>query len=293
MSENSGVPPRTGRPRERVFSMNVYELFSVAGRTAVITGGSGVLCGTMARALAAAGCKVAILGRTQAKVGQMVDRIKGEGGEAIGVTANVLDEEGIKAARDQVMAAFGRVDILVNGAGGNKAEAITTKDQTFFDLDLQALKDILDLNLLGTVIPTRIFGAEMAKQGSGAVVNISSAASFRPMTRVMPYAAAKAAINNFTQWMAVYMAQEFSPGIRVNAIAPGFFIADQNRDLVIKPNGEYTERGQLIVDHTPMGRFGEAEELVGALIWLASDASRFVTGTVVVVDGGFQAYPGV
>lgn len=273
--------------------MNVYEMFNVAGRTAVVTGGSGVLCGTMARALAAAGCRVAILGRTPAKVDAMVERIRAEGGEAVGAVADVLDEDAVKAARDKVLQAFGRVDILINGAGGNKAEAITTKDKTFFDLDLGAVRDILDLNLLGTVIPSRIFGAEMAKQGSGAIVNISSAASFRPMTRVMPYAAAKAAINNFTQWLAVYMAQEFSPAIRVNAIAPGFFIADQNRDLVIKPNGEYTERGQLIVNHTPMGRFGEAEELVGALIWLVSDASRFVTGTVVVVDGGFQAYPGV
>ena len=274
-------------------SVQVYEQFNIAGRTAVVTGGSGVLCGTMARALAAAGCRVAVLGRTPAKVDRMVERITSEGGEAIGVTADVLDEEAIKAARDQVLEAFGRVDILINGAGGNRAEAITSADKTFFDLELWAIREILDLNLLGSVIPTRVFGAVMAEQGSGSIVNISSAASFRPMTRVMPYAAAKAAINNFTEWMAVYMAQEFSPNIRVNAIAPGFFIADQNRDLVIKPSGEYTERGQLIVDHTPMGRFGEAEELVGTLIWLVSDASRFVTGSVVVVDGGFKAYPGV
>ena len=244
----------------------------------------------MARALAAAGCKVAILGRTQAKVGQMVDRIKGRGAKDRR-TANVLDEEGIKAARDQVMAAFGRVDILVNGAGGNKAEAITTKDQTFFDLDLQALKDILDLNLLGTLIPTRIFGAEMAKQGSGAVVNISSAASFRPMTRVMPYAAAKAAINNFTQWMAVYMAQEFSPG-SCKRHRPRLLHRGSNRSGD-QAKWRVYRTGPADCGSHPMGRFGEAEELVGALIWLASDASRFVTGTVVVVDGGFQAYPGV
>lgn len=273
--------------------MQVYEQFNIEGQTAVVTGGSGVLCGTMARALAQAGCRVAILGRTQSKVEAMVETIRGEGGQAIGVTADVLCEESVKEARDKVMDAFGRIDILVNGAGGNRPEATTNPEQTFFDLDIKAIGDVLNLNLLGTILPSQIFGAEMARQGSGKIVNISSAASFHPMTRVVSYSAAKAAVNNFTEWLAVYMAQEYSPNIRVNAIAPGFFVADQNRALILKPNGEYTERGQLIVDHTPMGRFGEAEELVGALVWLVSEASRFVTGSVIVVDGGFRAFAGV
>ncbi len=273
--------------------MQVYEQFNIEGRTALVTGGSGVLCGTMARALAQAGCRVAVLGRTAAKVDKMVETIKSEGGEAIGISADVLSVEDMERARDEVLEAFGRIDILVNGAGGNHPDATTGPDKTFFDLDVEAIRHVFDLNLVGTILPSKIIGAEMAKQGSGSIVNISSAASFHPMTRVVSYAAAKAGVNNFTEWLATYMAQEYSPNIRVNAIAPGFFIADQNRALLLQPDGQYTTRGQQIVDHTPMGRFGEAEELVGALIWLVSDASRFVTGSVVVVDGGFRAYTGV
>ncbi|NLM39907.1 MAG: SDR family oxidoreductase [Firmicutes bacterium] len=273
--------------------MQVYEQFNIKDRTALVTGGSGVLCGTMARALAQAGCRVAVLGRTPAKVEAMVETIRSEGGDAIGVAADVLSVEDMERARDEVLEAFGRIDILVNGAGGNHPDATTGPDKTFFDLDIEAVRHVFDLNLVGTILPSKIIGAEMAKQGSGAIVNISSAASFHPMTRVVSYAAAKAGVNNFTEWLATYMAKEYSPNIRVNAIAPGFFIADQNRALLLQPDGQYTARGQQIVDHTPLGRFGEAEELVGALIWLVSDASRFVTGSVVVVDGGFRAYTGV
>src|SRR5690554_5396094 len=267
--------------------------FKIDGKVAVVTGGSGVLCGEMARALAAGGAKVAVLARNQEKIDQVVASIETSGGTAIGVAADVLDEQALQNASDRVMAEFGRIDILVNGAGGNHPSATTNQEQSFFDLDFGAVKDVFALNFLGTFLPSQVFGEVMAKQEDGVIINISSAASFHPMTRVVAYAAAKAAVNNFTEWLAVYMAQEVSPNIRVNAIAPGFFIAEQNYRLLVNPDGSYTQRGQQILSNTPMGRFGEPKDLIGALLWLVSDASRFVTGSVVVVDGGFNAYSGV
>lgn len=265
----------------------------IAGKTAVVTGGSGVLCGEMALGLAKAGSKVVILARNQAKIDEVVERIRQEGGKAIGIASDVLDEQALISARDQILNEFGRIDILINGAGGNHPAATTNVEQSFFDLKFDAVSDVFALNFLGTFLPSQVFGAVMAEQKEGVIINISSAASFHPMTRVVAYSAAKAAINNFTEWLAVYMAQEHSPAIRVNAIAPGFFIADQNYKLLVQPDGEYTQRGKQILANTPQNRFGEPVDLVGALLWLVSDGSRFVTGTVINVDGGFNAFSGV
>jgi NAD(P)-dependent dehydrogenase (short-subunit alcohol dehydrogenase family) len=229
------------------------------------------------------------------KVRGLAQDIQEQGGQALGIAADVLDEDSLEAAAQQIMDRFGRVDILLNGAGGNKPEATAMPGQrTFFDLPPEALQWVFNLNFMGTLLPTQVFGAQMAQQKAGVIINISSMAAFTPLTRVVAYAAAKASINNFTQWLAVYMAREHSPSIRVNAIAPGFFLGDQNRFLLVeKDSGELTPRGKQIIDHTPMGRFGEPDDLVGTLLWLASDASRFVTGVVVPVDGGFNAYSGV
>ncbi|NLL47162.1 MAG: SDR family oxidoreductase [Firmicutes bacterium] len=272
---------------------NTWELFDLAGKTALVTGGSGVLCGEMARALGRAGANVVVMARRLQGVERVVREIRAEGGVALPLACDVLDEDGLEVAREEILKQFGGLDILVNGAGGNRPEATTSQERTFFDLDTAGVRGVFDLNFLGSLLPAKVFGELLVQKGEGSIVNISSAASFHPMTRVVAYAGAKAAINNFTEWLAVYMAQEFSSRIRVNALAPGFFLAEQNHDLLIRPDGTLTERGQKIIDHTPMGRFGEARDLVGALLWLVSGASRFVTGTVVVVDGGFNAYSGV
>jgi NAD(P)-dependent dehydrogenase (short-subunit alcohol dehydrogenase family) len=249
----------------------------------------------MCRGLASAGANVVILARTMEKVRGLAQDIQEQGGQALGIAADVLDESSLEAAAQQIMDRFGKVDVLLNGAGGNKPEATAMPGQrTFFDLPPEALQWVFNLNFMGTLLPTQVFGAQMAQQKAGVIINISSMAAFTPLTRVVAYAAAKASINNFTQWLAVYMAREHSPSIRVNAIAPGFFLGDQNRFLLVeKDSGELTPRGKQIIDHTPMGRFGEPDDLVGTLLWLASDASRFVTGVVVPVDGGFNAYSGV
>lgn len=269
----------------------MIEQFSLHGKTAIVTGGTGALGGAASRALAAAGANVAVLARTGAKAKAVA---AAAGSSAIGLACDVLDGAAVEAAAQAVETRFGRIDILINAAGGNRPEAITLPDQrSLFELPEEALRWVIDLNLLGAIIPAQIVGRRMAAQGSGVIINYSSMAAFRPLTRVVAYAAAKAAINNFTQWLAIYMAREYSPNIRVNAVAPGFFLSDQNRALLINPDGSLTERGRQIIDHTPLGRFGEPEELNSTLIWLACDASRFVTGIVVPVDGGFSAYSGV
>lgn len=275
------------------YMRNSENLFNIRGQTAVVTGGSGVLCGEMARGLGQAGANVVVMARNQEKIRKVVDEIEELGGTAIGISADVLDEEGLYKARETILDRFGQIDILVNGAGGNRPGATTGTEQSFFDLNFSDVRAVFDLNFLGTFLPSQIFGSVMAERGRGVIINISSASSFHPMTRVVSYSAAKAAINNFTEWLAVYMAQEHSPEIRVNAIAPGFFIAEQNYDLLVNPDGGYTERGNKILANTPMGRFGEPDDLVGTLLWLVSDAARFVTGSVICVDGGFNAYSGV
>ena len=267
--------------------------FDLTGKVAVVTGGTGVLGGALARGLAAAGAKVGVLGRRTAKAEAVAESIRAAGGEALALTADVLDRGQLEGVREQLLETYGRLDILVNGAGGNVPEATVVGERSFFSLSGDALRDVFDLNLHGTVLPTQIFGEVMAEAQRGSVINISSMAAARPLTRVVGYGAAKAALENLTRWLAVELAQKYGSGLRVNAVAPGFFLGEQNRALLLNDDGSLTERGQKIVTHTPLGRFGEPEELVGTTVWLASDASSFVTGIVVPVDGGFSAYSGV
>jgi NAD(P)-dependent dehydrogenase (short-subunit alcohol dehydrogenase family) len=264
--------------------------FDIQGNVAVVTGGAGVLCAAMCRALAEAGAKVAVLDLRREPAESLAAEI---GNGAIGVACNVLEKVSVEAAAQKVVETFGRVDILINGAGGNKPQATTNPEQSFFDLPADAVRWVFDLNLMGTILPSQVFGKIMATQKSGVILNISSMNAFRPLTRIAAYSAAKAGVSNFTQWLAVHMAQEYSPDIRVNAIAPGFFVGDQNRRLLLNEDGSLTPRGQQIMSHTPMARFGNPDDLLGTLLWLISPASAFVTGIVVPVDGGFSAFSGV
>ena len=270
-------------------------LFDLSGKVAAITGGGGVLCGTLSRALARLGVRVAVLDILEETAQRVANDIVEAGGKAIALRCDVLDKTSLEAARDAALSRFGRVDILINGAGGNKQQASTSADLSFFDLPYEALRWVFDLNLLGTLLPSQVFGKSMVEQDGGSVLNISSMNAFRPLTRTPAYAAAKAGVSNFTQWLAVHMAQEYSPNIRVNAIAPGFFLTEQNRFLLTDDaTGSLTPRGETIVKHTPMGRFGDPEDLIGTVVWLLSAAaSSFVTGIVVPVDGGFSAFGGV
>jgi len=269
-------------------------LFGVAGKVAVVTGGGGVLCGSMSRALGRLGARVAVLDLFPEAGQKVVDEIRAAGGEAIVVRCDVLDRASVETAAKMVMDVFGGVDILINGAGGNKKEATTSPEQAFFDLPADAVQWVFNLNFVGSLLPSQVFGKVMAEQGEGVILNVSSMNAFRPLTRIPAYSAAKAAVSNFTQWLAVHMAQEYSPKIRVNAIAPGFFLTEQNRFLLTdEGTGELTPRGTTIIGHTPMDRFGNPEELIGTTIWLLSPASEFVTGVVVPVDGGFSAFSGV
>jgi NAD(P)-dependent dehydrogenase (short-subunit alcohol dehydrogenase family) len=275
-------------------STYLSQLFNLQDSVAVLTGGGGVLCSTMGRALAQAGVKVAMLDISLEAAQRVVDAIRAEGGEAIAVQCDVLDKASITDAAQIILTSFGRVDILVNGAGGNKKEATTSLDLSFFDLPPDAVQWVFSLNFLGTLLPSQVFGHIMVEQGKGVILNISSMNAFQPLTRVPAYSAAKAAVSNFTQWLAVHMAQEYSQDIRVNALAPGFFLTEQNRFLLTKlEDGGLTPRGQKIIDNTPQRKFGNPEDLLGAMFWLLSPASQFVTGIVVPVDGGFSAFGGV
>jgi len=270
--------------------------YDFSGKTIVITGGGGVLCGQMARALFACGANVALLDYNLQAAQRMAEALQAEpgSGKALAVQGNVLEVNSIQAAVDQVLAEFGRIDGLINGAGGNKPDATTSLDKSFFNLSVDALRWVFDLNLLGTILPSQIVGKHMAEQKEGVVLNVSSMNSYRPLTRIPAYSASKAGVSNFTQWLAVHMAQEYSPKIRVNAIAPGFYITEQNRFLMLdKDSGLPTERGKKILDHIPMGRLGNSEDLDGTVLWLMSPASAYVTGIIVPVDGGFSAYSGV
>ena len=271
------------------------ELFDLSGLTAVVTGATGTLGGEMARGLARAGAKVGILGRREAKVAEVVAEVEAAGGEALALPADVLDRGQLEAVRTEVLDRWGRLDILVNAAGGNVPEAVVAPDAEVFGVPEDALRRVFDLNLLGTVLPVQVFAEAMARgtDPEGCIVNVSSMAAQRPLTRVLGYSAAKAAVDNFTRWLAVELAGKHGAGLRVNAIAPGFFLGEQNRAMLVNEDGSLTGRGSDIVGHTPAGRFGEPEELVGTLIWLCSPAARFVTGVVVPVDGGFSAYAGV
>ena len=278
----------------------------LSGKTAVVTGGGGVLCSEFSKALAACGAKVAVIDLRLEAAQKVADEITADGGCAIAVSANVLDKASLEAARDVILDKFGGIDILLNGAGGNNPKGTTDKEyfdpadidpetaknvKTFFDLDPDGVSFVFNLNFLGTLLPTQVFAREMLKREKPVILNVSSMNAFRPLTKIPAYSGAKAAVSNFTQWLAVHFAQA---GIRVNAIAPGFFVTNQNHDMLINPDGSLTPRSQKIIGHTPMGRFGEVSDLIGTVLWLVdNDASGFVTGVVVPIDGGFAAYSGV
>jgi NAD(P)-dependent dehydrogenase (short-subunit alcohol dehydrogenase family) len=266
--------------------------FALTGRIAVVTGGCGVLGGALATGLSAAGATVAILDRRREAAEAKAEEIRCGGGDALAVFADVLDTSQVGRAREEVLRSRGRVDILVNAAGGNIARA-RNDDRPVFDVPADAFEEVVRLNLHGTVVPSLAFGEAMGRQGSGSIVCISSMAALRAMSGVLGYSVAKAGIDNFTRWLAVELARTKGDRVRVNAIAPGFFVTEQNRDVLLNPDGSYTERSRTIIDHTPMGRFGRPEELVGTVVWLCSDAASFVTGTVIPVDGGFSVYSGV
>jgi NAD(P)-dependent dehydrogenase (short-subunit alcohol dehydrogenase family) len=265
-----------------------------AGRVAVITGGGGVLCRTMCLALAGFGTKIAVLDLSAEAAQRVANEITTGGGEALAIPADVLDRASLESACQTILARFGQIDILINGAGGNKKQATTSATQSFFDLTPEAVRWVFELNCMGTILPSQVFGRTMVERSEGIILNISSMNAFRPLTNIPAYSAAKSAVSNFTQWLAVHMAQNYSPRIRVNAIAPGFFLTEQNRSLLTDPaSGELTPRGHAILAHTPMQRFGVPEDLTGAVVWLVSPASAFVTGVVVPIDGGFSAFSGV
>jgi NAD(P)-dependent dehydrogenase (short-subunit alcohol dehydrogenase family) len=266
-------------------SFDPKSAYDLTGKTIAVTGGGGVLCGAMAKAFAACNANVVLLDRDLALAGKVLDSLSGTSGRHTAVVIDVLDVGKVRAAADQVQSEYGQIYGLVNGAGGNNPKATTNPEQSFFDIPPEAFQFVSNLNLLGTVLPSQAFGK---------IMNVSSMNAFRPLTRIPAYSAAKAAVSNFTQWLAVHLAQEYSPNIRVNAIAPGFFLTDQNRFLLTdKETGNLTARGQKILNATPMARFGSPEDLLGATLWLMSDAAKFVTGIVVPVDGGFSAYSGV
>jgi NAD(P)-dependent dehydrogenase (short-subunit alcohol dehydrogenase family) len=273
---------------------SIVDQFDLKDKVVAVTGGGGVLCGTMAQALAAEGAKVGVLDVRLEAAQRVVDGITAAGDEAVALEVDVLDKAAVAQAADALLAEYGRVDILINGAGGNRDEATTSAQVPFFDLPAEAVEGVFDLNFMGTFLCSQVFGEIMADRGAGTILNVSSMNAFRPLTKIPAYSAAKAAVSNFTAWLAVHMAQEYGARIRVNALAPGFFVTSQNRFLLIdEETGELTPRGQTIIDHTPMARFGVPEDLLGTVLWLLSPAASFVTGVVVPVDGGFSAFSGV
>ena len=269
---------------------SLSQKYDFKGKTAVITGGAGVLGSEFTRVLLECGANVAVLDLNAEKIDKFVEF----GERFLAVKTNVLDKSSVQSAADLILAKYQKIDFLINGAGGNSPKASTSSEMSFFDIPVDAIKFVSDLNFLGTILPSQVFGKIMAKQQAGNILNVSSMSALRPLTRIPAYSAAKAAVSNFTQWLAVHMAQEYSTTIRVNAIAPGFFLTTQNKFLLTdEETGELTERGKQIIEHTPMGKFGKPEDLLGAMLWLLSDDSSFVTGIVLPIDGGFSAYSGV
>jgi NAD(P)-dependent dehydrogenase (short-subunit alcohol dehydrogenase family) len=270
------------------------KMFDLTGKVAVVTGAGGVLCSEMAKALAKAGAKVAVMDLMEDAAKRVADEINKAGGKAIAAKCSVLDKKQLEDAKDTIVGKLGGIDILINGAGGNKKEATTSDSLPFFDLPMEAIRGVFDLNIIGTLLPCQVFGKVMAQAKKGVILNVSSMNAFRPLTKICGYSAAKAAVSNFTQWLAVHINQNYSKDIRVNAIAPGFFLTEQNRFLLTdEKTGQLTPRGKTIIEHTPMGRFGQPCDLTGTMLWLVSDAAKFVTGIVVPVDGGFSAFSGV
>ena len=282
-------------PEEKIMNKDyLARLFGLSDKVAVVTGGGGVLCSSMCRAMAQAGARVIVLDLLETAAKKVADEITAAGGRAIPWQADALNKKSLEQVCEGVLEKFGRVDILINGAGGNKPQATTTPGLSFFDLPQDAFQWVFDLNFLTTLLASQVFGKAMARQGDGIILNVSSMNYFRPLTRVPAYSAAKAAVSNFTQWLAVHLSQNYSPKIRVNAIAPGFFLTEQNRFLLTeKETGNLTPRGKSIIEHTPMDRFGKPEDLIGAVLWLLSPAAEFVHGAVISIDGGFSAYSGV
>lgn len=269
------------------------KLFDVTGKVIVITGGGGVLGGAMAKYLIKRGARIAVLSLHEDSARKRAEELQQTGGEVLGLAVDVLSQEGLEKARDQILQQWGRVDVLINAAGGNLPGATIAPGQSVFDVSVEDLRKVLDLNLMGSVLPTLVFGKVIAAQKTGSIINISSMAATQAITRVLGYSMAKAGIDMFTKWMAMEMAMQFGDGIRVNAIAPGFFIGKQNQRLLTEEDGSLTSRGETIISNTPMKRFGKAEELDGIVLYLCSDASRFVTGTIIPVDGGFSSFSGV
>jgi NAD(P)-dependent dehydrogenase (short-subunit alcohol dehydrogenase family) len=267
--------------------------YSLKGKVIVVTGGTGILGNSFINGIVEAGGAVGILGRNKEVAEERANAINKNGGQAIALVADVLDEASLKAAKEILLARFGRVDGLVNGAGGNMPEGVLQPDEDIFSMNLDGMKKVLDLNLWGTLLPTQVFGEAIAKTGKGSIVNISSMNSKRAITKVLGYNMGKAAVDCYNQWFAVELANRYGDAIRMNALAPGFFLTEQNRNLLTKPEGGYTERGEKVIRQTPFKRFGNPDELIGALVWLLSDASAFVTGSMICVDGGFSIFGGV
>lgn len=268
----------------------MYELFNIQGKVIVITGGTGVLGTSMVEYLASHGAKVAVLARNKEKGDALIESVKSKGGDAIFLQTDVTNEAILKQNAEDIITKYGRIDVLVNGAGGNMPGATIGPKNTIFDLKMDDFRKVIDLNLMGTVVPTVIFAEYMVKEKKGNIINISSASALRPLTRIAGYGSAKAAVTNFTKYMAGELAMKFGEDFRVNALCPGFFITEQNRNLLTNPDGTYSDRGNTIIAHTPFRRFGDPEDLLGTLHYLVSDASKFVTGTVAIVDGGFDAF---
>jgi len=267
--------------------------FSLEGKVIVVTGGTGILGNSFVNGIADAGGTVVILGRNEAVGNERADAINKKGGKALAVVADVLNQDDLVAARDKILKAFGRIDGLVNGAGGNMPQGVLQPDEDIFKMNLDGMKQVMELNLWGTLLPTQVFGEAIAKTGRGSIVNISSMNSKRAVTKVIGYNMGKAAMDCYNQWFAVELANRYGDTIRMNALAPGFFLTEQNRNLLTKPEGGYTPRGESVIRNTPFKRFGHPDELIGALVWLLSDASAFVTGAMICVDGGFSIFSGV
>lgn len=276
-------------------TMNTPPLFDLSGHVVIVTGSTGTLAGSAASYLSSQGARVVYLGRSRQKLDEVVDRCrtKTPGSECLGLIADVLDRGALERVRDEVLETWGRIDGLLNAAGGNMAGATIPPEMNFYDLDFDAFRKVVDLNLHGTVLPSLVFTPAMAEGGRGSIINFSSVSAPAALTRVVGYSAAKSGVDNFTRWLSVEMARKTDGKVRVNAVMPGFFLGEQNRRLLTNEDGSLTERGELIIRNTPFGRFGEAEELHGAIHYLLSSASRFVTGTVLAVDGGFSIFSGV